>query len=138
MQVESRSRWSTPTQTALSVKGLSRQQVAWLNQRHVTEERLDKAIFKVVNSYNRFSLPQYWGTDKSASADGTKWNMYEQDLGSDYRLRYGGIWYQRSGTGLCNKADAHVSRTTTIFCRRNPKKRTPFLLQPQMRPGYGE
>jgi hypothetical protein len=29
-----------PTQTARSVKGLSRKQVAWLNLRHITEERL--------------------------------------------------------------------------------------------------
>jgi len=65
-----------PTQTARSVKGLSRKQVAWLNLKHVTEQRLDKAIAKVVNAYNRFALPRYWGTGKSASADGTKWNMY--------------------------------------------------------------
>lgn len=79
-----------PTQTAASVKGLSRKQVAWLNLHHVSEERLDKAIFRVVNSYNRFVLPQFWGTGKSASADGTKWNLYEQNLLSEYHIRYGG------------------------------------------------
>src|SRR5690606_8567572 len=46
-----------PVQTARSVKGLSRKQVAWLNLKHVTEQRLDKAIVKVINAYNRFSLP---------------------------------------------------------------------------------
>lgn len=67
-----------PVQTARSVKGLSRKQVAWLNLKHVTEQRLDKAIVKVVNAYNRFALPRYWGSGKSASADGTKWNVFEQ------------------------------------------------------------
>jgi TnpA family transposase len=52
------------------VKGLSRKKVAWLNLRHVTEERLDKAIVKVINAYNRFALPKYWGRGKHASADG--------------------------------------------------------------------
>jgi hypothetical protein len=59
------------TQTARSVKGLSRKQVAWLILKHVTEQRLDKAIVKVINAYNRFALPRYWGSGKSASADGT-------------------------------------------------------------------
>src|SRR5690606_30836815 len=69
-----------PSQVAQSVKGMSRKQLAWLNLKHVTEERLDKAIVKVVNAYNLFSLPKHWGTGKSASADGTKWNLYEQNL----------------------------------------------------------
>lgn len=94
-----------PTQTALSVKGLSRKQVAWLNLHHVTEERLDKAIFKVVNAYNRFSLPQYWGTGKSASADGTKWNVYEQNLLSEYHLRYGGY----GGIGYYHVSDMYIA-----------------------------
>jgi TnpA family transposase len=94
-----------PTQTALSVKGLSRKQVAWLNLHHVTEERLDKAIFKVVNAYNRFSLPQYWGTGKSASADGTKWNVYEQNLMSEYHLRYGGY----GGIGYYHVSDMYIA-----------------------------
>lgn len=94
-----------PTQTALSVKGLSRKQVAWLNLHHVTEERLDKAIFKVVNAYNRFALPQYWGTGKSASADGTKWNVYEQNLMSEYHLRYGGY----GGIGYYHVSDMYIA-----------------------------
>lgn len=36
-----------PVQTARSVKGLSRKQVAWLNLKHVTEQRLDKATYSV-------------------------------------------------------------------------------------------
>ena len=94
-----------PTQTALSVKSLSRKQVAWLNLHYVTEERLDKAIFKVVNAYNRFSLPHYWGTGKSASADGTKWNMYEQNLVSEYHLRYGGY----GGIGYYHVSDMYIA-----------------------------
>jgi TnpA family transposase len=64
-----------PTQTARSIKGFNRRQLAWLNLRHVTEEKLDDAITKVINAYNQFELPKYWGTGKSASADGTKWDV---------------------------------------------------------------
>jgi TnpA family transposase len=94
-----------PVQTARSVKGLSRKQVAWLNLKHVTEQRLDKAIVKVINAYNRFSLPRYWGSGKSASADGTKWNVYEQNLLSEYHIRYGGY----GGIGYYHVSDKYIA-----------------------------
>lgn len=43
-----------PTQTSRSLEDLNRKQVAWINQRHITEEKLDKAINRVINSYNCF------------------------------------------------------------------------------------
>ncbi|MDR0769576.1 MAG: Tn3 family transposase [Burkholderiales bacterium] len=79
-----------PTQTAKSIKGLSRRQISWLNLKYVSEDLLDKAIVKVINYYNKFELPGYWGTGKRASVDGTKWNLYEQNLLSEYHIRYGG------------------------------------------------
>lgn len=94
-----------PTQTARSVKGLSRKQVSWLNLRHVTEERLERALVKVINSYNRFALPKYWGSGKSVSADGTKWNVYEQNLLSEYHIRYGGY----GGIGYYHVSDMYIA-----------------------------
>src|SRR6266536_242525 len=40
--------------------------------------------------YNRFLLPKLWGSGQRAAADGTKWDVYEQNLLSEYHLRYGG------------------------------------------------
>jgi hypothetical protein len=54
--------------------------LSWLNLRHVTEEKLDETIAKVVNAYNTFELPKHWGSSSSASADGTKWDIYEQKM----------------------------------------------------------
>jgi TnpA family transposase len=94
-----------PMQTARSVKGLSRKQVAWLNLHHMTEERLEKAIEQVINAYNKFLLPRYWGTGKHASADGTKWNLYEQNLLSEYHIRYGGY----GGIGYYHVSDMYIA-----------------------------
>jgi TnpA family transposase len=93
------------SQTARSLKGFSRKQIAWLNLRHVTEERLDKAIMKTVNAYSRFALPKYWGSGKSASADGTKWSMYEKNLLSEYHIRYGGY----GGIGYYHVSDTYIA-----------------------------
>jgi len=94
-----------PTQTVRSVKNLSRKQVAWLNLRHITEERLDKAIVKVINAYNQFALPKFWGSGSRVSADGTKWNLYEQNLLSEYHIRYGGY----GGIGYYHVSDKYIA-----------------------------
>lgn len=94
-----------PTQTARSIKGFSRRQIAWLNLKYVTEDTLDKAIVQVINTFNKFDLPGYWGSGKSASADGTKWSMYEQNLLSEYHIRYGGY----GGIGYYHVSDKYVA-----------------------------
>jgi TnpA family transposase len=94
-----------PAQTSRSVKGFTQKQVAWLNLRHVTEERLEKALTKVVNAYNQFDLPKYWGSGKHASADGTKWELYEQNLMSEFHIRYGGY----GGIGYYHVSDTYIA-----------------------------
>lgn len=79
-----------PTQVAKSVTGVSDRQIAFLNQRHVTTEKLEVTICEVINAYNRFWLPKLWGDAKRAGADGTKWDLYENNLLSERHIRYGG------------------------------------------------
>lgn len=79
-----------PTQAAKSVSGVSDRQVAFLNQRHITAEKIDATICNIINAYNRFRLPKHWGDPKRAAADGTKWDLYENNLLSEYHIRYGG------------------------------------------------
>lgn len=94
-----------PTQTARSIKGIERKHLTWINQRHITEEVLDKAIVAVINAYNRFVLPKFWGSGKSASADGTKWDLYEENLLSEYHIRYGGY----GGIGYYHVSDQYIA-----------------------------
>lgn len=94
-----------PSQTAQSTGDIERRQLSWINQRHVTEEMLDQAIFLTINSYNLFELPKFWGSGKSASADGTKWNIYEQNLLSEHHIRYGGY----GGLGYYHISDQYIA-----------------------------
>jgi hypothetical protein len=61
-----------PTQTAQSLGAFDRRRLAWIDLRHITEDTLDAAITTLINAYNRFALPKFWGSGKSASADGMK------------------------------------------------------------------
>jgi TnpA family transposase len=94
-----------PSQTARSLKGADRRQIAWVNQRHITEDTLDQAVTTLINAYNRFALPKLWGSGKHASADGTKWDLYEQNLLSEYHIRYGGY----GGIGYYHVSDTYIA-----------------------------
>lgn len=92
-------------QTARSLRGFTPRQIAWLNIKHATEEVIEQATTDVINAYNRFELPRYWGTGKQASADGTKWNVYEQNLLSEFHIRYGGY----GGIGYYHVSDKYIA-----------------------------
>lgn len=94
-----------PAQTARAMKDTDRRQVAYVNQYHITEQNLLDANVAVINAYNRFTLPKLWGSGRSASADGTKWDVYEQNLLSEYHIRYGG-W---GGIGYYHVADTYIA-----------------------------
>ncbi len=101
-----------PTQTSRSIRGLDRRQVAFVNQRHVTEENLNEAITTAVNGYSQCELTKVWGLGKSASGDGTKWDLSPQNLMSEYHIRYGGY----GGIGYYLVSDLYIalfSRFTT-------------------------
>ncbi len=95
-----------PSQTSRSLDAVDRRDVTWVNQRHITIENLDEAIRLVIHAYHRFDLPRFWGTGKHASADGTKWEMYEQNLLAEYHIRYGGY----GGIGYYHVSDNYIAR----------------------------
>jgi Tn3 transposase DDE domain len=94
-----------PSQTARSMMGVDKRHIGSINQRHITTESLDEAIAAIINGYNKFLLPSMWGSGESASADGTKWDIYEQNLLSEYHIRYGGC----GGIGYYHVSDTYIA-----------------------------
>lgn len=94
-----------PMQTERSLPVLSRKHLEWIHRRHITEDKLDKAINVLINAYNRFQLPGYWGTGETASADGTRWNIYENNLISEFHVRYGSY----GGIGYYHVSDKYIA-----------------------------
>ncbi|KNY30141.1 Tn3 family transposase [Pseudobacteroides cellulosolvens] len=79
-----------PSQASKSLKKLNRKQIAWVNQRYSNEEKLEKMIRLLIDAYNKFALPKFWGNTKNAAADATKWDLNDNNLLSEYHIRYGG------------------------------------------------
>lgn len=75
-------------QTSKHIRGsITPHMISFTNKRHITEEKLDKALVDVINFYNKFSLPKMWGKVNVVAADGTQLDTYSQNLS----VRYGGI-----------------------------------------------
>jgi TnpA family transposase len=94
-----------PTQATRSLKGFDRKQVAYAHQHHIDTDKLQAANATIINAYNRFSLPKLWGDGKRASVDGTKWDIYEDNLLAEYHIRYGGY----GGIGYYHVSDTYIA-----------------------------
>jgi TnpA family transposase len=94
-----------PSQTAKSLEQIDARQLAWVDRRHIQEETLQKAIVTTIDAYNRFSLLRFWGSGRRASVDGTKWDIYENNLLAEYHIRYGGY----GGVGYYHVSDTYIA-----------------------------
>ncbi len=94
-----------PSQSERSIKEVTRRHLSWVNQRHVTEEKLNEANAAIINEYRLFDLIKLWGSGSSASADGTRWDLYEDNLLSEYHIRYGGY----GGIGYYHVSDTYIA-----------------------------
>lgn len=94
-----------PTQIAKNIADVSARQVSFVDQRQITTEKLEAAICSTINGYNQFQLPRYWGDTKRAAADGTQWNLYENNLLSEKHIRYGGY----GGIAYYHVSDTYIA-----------------------------
>lgn len=94
-----------PTQTARNIAGISARQIAFVDQRQVSTEKIEASLFDVINAYNQFHLPRYWGDTRHAAADGTQWNLYENNLLSERHVRYGGY----GGIAYYHVSDTYIA-----------------------------
>jgi TnpA family transposase len=74
----------------------------------------------VINAYAQFPLQRLWGLGKSASADGMKWDLYPQNLMSEYHIRYGGY----GGIGYYLVSDSYIVLFSHALTRAAPERDT--------------
>ena len=94
-----------PSQLSRALKEFDRRQLFRVHQRHISSEKLHQAIETIINAYNRFDLPRFWGSGKRASVDGAKWDIYENNLLAEYHIRYGGY----GGLGYYHVSDTYIA-----------------------------
>ena len=86
-----------PNETARHTRGrLSAHQLSYSHSRHISTEKIEDAIRDIIKAYSQLKLPNCWGTGKRAAADGSKFEIYDNNLMAEYHVRYqgyGGIAY---------------------------------------------
>ena len=77
------------TQGARHMRGLvTAQTLSLINRRHITIDKLDAAYRDILDGYHPFELPRCWGSGKTASFDGSLFELSEQNLLADFHFRY--------------------------------------------------
>jgi TnpA family transposase len=99
------------SETVKSISNISRKQIGWINSHYISEEVLDKCIFRVINCYNKFRLPKFWGTGEHVSVDGSKWEMYRKNLMAQYSVRHGGY----GGMGYYHVSDTYIALFSNLI-----------------------
>lgn len=94
------------TQAARHMRGaVTSRMLTFVNQRHISINGLNAALVDIINRYNVMPLTKEWGDGTTAAADGTKYDLYEQNLLSEYHIRYGGY----GGIAYHHVADSYVA-----------------------------
>ncbi|MBB1059262.1 Tn3 family transposase [Marilutibacter spongiae] len=95
-----------PAQAARHLRGAaSAHMLSFVNRRHVDANKLAAACRDIINSYAGLQLPKLWSDGKRAAADGTKYDLYDQNLLASYHIRYGGY----GGIAYHHVSDTYVA-----------------------------
>ena len=128
-----------PNQTARHTRGLvTSHMLSYTNRRHVDATKIEAANRDLISAYNQLHLPKVWGAGKTAAADGSKVAIYENNLMSEYHIRYGGygglpITTSRIPTSLCSPTSSPAAcgkrSTFSMACSRTllTFSRIPFM-----------
>src|SRR6266851_4323518 len=79
-----------PAQAARHIAGVSAHELSATARRHVTVEKLNKAIADVVNAFLELDLIRVWGDGSVVAADGTQVDTFIGNLLAETSIRYGG------------------------------------------------
>lgn len=95
-----------PNETARHTRGrVTSHMLSYTNRRHIDTPKLEKANRDIINSYNRFNLPKFWGTGKHVAADGSPFDTYHNNLVAEYHIRYG----HYGGIGYHHISDTYIA-----------------------------
>ena len=98
-----------PNETARHTRGfVTSHMLSYANRRHIDTPKLEAAVRDIINAYNGLKLPRCWGSGKTAAADGSKFEVYENNLLSEYHIRYGGY----GGIGYYHVSDTYIALFT--------------------------
>ena len=62
--------------------------LSFVHRKHMSLEQLEAAIRELTELYLQLELPKVWGDAKTVAADGTQYDLYDNNLTVGYHFRY--------------------------------------------------
>ncbi|MDQ2790079.1 MAG: Tn3 family transposase [Actinomycetota bacterium] len=94
-----------PAQTSRHIAGVSAHELSATARRHVTVDKLNKAIADIVNAFMELDLIRVWGDGSVVAADGTQVDTFIDNLLAETSIRYGGT----GGIGYYYISDTYIA-----------------------------
>jgi TnpA family transposase len=94
-----------PAQAARHIAGVSAHELSATARRHVTVDKLNRAIADVVNAFLELDLIRVWGDGSVVAADGTQVDTFIDNLLAETSIRYGGT----GGIGYYHISDTYIA-----------------------------
>ena len=80
-----------PAQVAAHMRGkVSVHELTLAGNKHATAAKIEKASATVVNAFSKLDVTAMWGDGKTAAADGSQIDTWEDNLLAETSVRYGG------------------------------------------------
>ncbi len=94
-----------PAQTARHITAVTAHELSTTARRHVTVDKLNKAIADVVNAFTELDLIRAWGDGSVVAADGTQVDTFIDNLLAETSIRCGGT----GGIGYYYISDTYIA-----------------------------
>jgi TnpA family transposase len=94
-----------PAQAARHIRSITAHELSVTARRHVTVEKLKKAIADVVDAFTELDLIKAWGDGSVVAADGTQVDTFIDNLLAETSIRYGGT----GGIGYYYISDTYIA-----------------------------
>ena len=94
-----------PAQAARHIADVTAHELAATARRHVTVDKLNKAIADVVDAFTELDLIKAWGDGSVVAADGTQVDTFIDNLLAETSIRYGGT----GGIGYYYISDTYIA-----------------------------
>ena len=101
-----------PAQVAAHMRSqVSVHELTLAANKHATAAKIEKASATVINAFSRLDVTAMWGDGKTAAADGSQIDTWEDNLLAETSIRYGG--YAGSPTGTSPTPTSPYSATSS-------------------------
>ncbi|GAA4974066.1 Tn3 family transposase [Yinghuangia aomiensis] len=80
-----------PTEVARHMRGVSAHEISTAGNKHADPNKIHRASADVIDAFAKLDVASMWGNGRTAAADGSQLDTWEDNLLAESHIRYGGF-----------------------------------------------